>query len=192
MGSDRRGNGNSGIAKLRRELQRIRKVRCGPRTVRGCASCARTASRASAKSDFPPRATRTGASRILPQSRRLAFSLLRNGHALPSRRELEPFRMPGAACQLVFVDGRFAPELSIARQAARRASPSASLAAELARNPGAIEPHLGRYLDTAARRFRRAEHGFLEDGAYVHVAKGTVVRRADPSAVRFHRARCAD
>ena len=60
------------------------------------------------------------------------FRLVRNGHSLPSKDELAPFRVPGAGCQAVFIDGRFAPQLSTIGKL-----PSgvivASLAAELAR-----------------------------------------------------------
>src|ERR1700686_2270302 len=41
------------------------------------------------------------------------FQLALGGRALPTLKEIEPYRIPGAACQLVFVDGRFAPELSL-------------------------------------------------------------------------------
>src|SRR5271155_1644806 len=40
------------------------------------------------------------------------FHLARNGHSFPLPAALEPFRVAGATCQIVFVDGHFAPELS--------------------------------------------------------------------------------
>ncbi|HKV04701.1 MAG TPA: Fe-S cluster assembly protein SufD [Candidatus Acidoferrales bacterium] len=102
-----------------------------------------------------------------------AFRLVRNGHSLPSRKELDPFRIAGAACELVFVDGRFAPELSTLGKLPAGVTVG-SLAREIARDPGAIEPHLGRYLDMQRDAFGALNTAFLEDGAYVHIGKGVV------------------
>ena len=63
------------------------------------------------------------------------FHLVRNGHSLPSQKDIEQFRMPGAACQLVFVDGRFAPGLSSIGKLPAGVTVG-NLAAEIARNPG--------------------------------------------------------
>ena len=41
-----------------------------------------------------------------------AFEMAAKAHEAISHASLEAFRIPGAACQLVFVNGRFAPELS--------------------------------------------------------------------------------
>lgn len=102
------------------------------------------------------------------------FHLIRNGHSLPSQKDIEQFLMPGAACQLVFVDGRFAPGLSSIGKLPTGVTVS-NLAAEIARNPEAIEKHLGRYLNTQRDSFGALNTAFLEDGAYVHVAKGVVL-----------------
>jgi Fe-S cluster assembly protein SufD len=103
------------------------------------------------------------------------FRLARNGHALPSRKELEPLYMADSACRLVFVDGRFAPELSAVGKLPDRVSVG-SLADEIACNPGALEPHLGRYLDLRHDAFGALNTAFLEDGAYVHIGKGAVLK----------------
>jgi len=113
---------------------------------------------------------------------RTPFRLVRNGHSLPSRKDLEPFRIPGVGCQLVFVDGHFAAELSSAGQLPNGVTVS-SLARELARDPGKIEPHLGRYLNMQRDAFGALNTAFLEDGGYVHVAKGVVVEA--PIALLF-------
>ena len=65
-----------------------------------------------AKSGFPPLTTKTGGSRMSPLSRRLPFRLAGNGRVRLSQQELEPYRVAGVACQLVFVNGHFARELS--------------------------------------------------------------------------------
>ena len=40
------------------------------------------------------------------------FQLNGAGNRVPTSRQIEPFGVAGAACQLVFVDGRFSPALS--------------------------------------------------------------------------------
>ena len=93
------------------------------------------------------------------------FHLVRNGHSLPSQKDLEPFRIPGADCQLVFVDGRFAAGLSSIGKLPNGVTVG-NLAAEIARNPGAVEKHLGRYLNMQRDAFGALNTAFLEDGAY--------------------------
>jgi Fe-S cluster assembly protein SufD len=110
------------------------------------------------------------------------FHLARNGHSLPSQTALEPFRVSGATCQIVFVDGRFAPHLSSVGKLPAGITVG-SLAVEIARNPGVIEPHLGHYLDFQRDAFGALNTAFLEDGAYVHVSKGVVA--SEPICVLF-------
>jgi Fe-S cluster assembly protein SufD len=102
------------------------------------------------------------------------FRLARNGQHGPSRRELEAYRLPGAAYELVFVDGRFSPELSSPGHLPPGAT-VASLAAQIAGDPASVEPYLGRYLDTGRDAFSALNTAFLEDGAYVHVARSTIL-----------------
>ncbi len=102
------------------------------------------------------------------------FHLVRNGHFLPSQIDIDQFRMPGAGSQLVFVDGRFAPGLSAIGKLLAGVTVG-NLAAEIARNPEAIEKHLGRYLNMQRDSFGALNTAFLEDGAYVHIAKGVVL-----------------
>ncbi len=100
------------------------------------------------------------------------FELCRNGHTLPhGASRIEPFRVAGAACQLVFVDGRFAPELSRAREACRQGVTVRSLAAQIAATRRRIEPYLGHYLDIQRDAFSALNTAFIEDGAFVHVGK---------------------
>ena len=110
------------------------------------------------------------------------FRLARNGRALPSRQDLEPLYMAGAGCRLVFVDGRFAPELSAAGRLPEKVTVS-SLADAIADQPEAVEPHLGRYLNTERDAFCALNTAFLEDGAYVHISKCAVIR--DPIHILF-------
>jgi Fe-S cluster assembly protein SufD len=102
------------------------------------------------------------------------FRLVRNGHQLPSRNDIAPYHVAGAACQLVFVDGRFAAELSSFGRLPDRVT-IANLAAEIARHPAAVEAQLGRYLNIQRDAFSALNTAFVEDGAYVHVPKGILL-----------------
>lgn len=102
------------------------------------------------------------------------FRLPQNGRGALPRNQIESFRIPGVACTLVFVDGRFSPEHSVSGTLPKGVQ-VASLAATLARDPGALEPHLGRYLDLQRDPFSALNTAFLEDGAYVHIRKGVAL-----------------
>ena len=102
------------------------------------------------------------------------FRLVRNGHHPPSPADVAAYRIPGAACEFVFVDGRFAMELSTAGKLPNGAH-AGSLAAEIEKNPAAIEPHLGKYLNIQRDAFSALNTAFLEDGAYIHVPKSVVL-----------------
>jgi Fe-S cluster assembly protein SufD len=90
---------------------------------------------------------------------------------------LDPFRLPGEiAARLVFVNGIFAPELSSLAELPAGVT-AGSLAAELAARPRDIEPHLGRLADFEPQPFVALNLAFVLDGAYVRVARGTVLDR---------------
>jgi Fe-S cluster assembly protein SufD len=105
---------------------------------------------------------------------RTPFRLIRNDRTRLSQQELEPYRVPGIACQLVFVNGRFAPELSVLNNLPAGVEVS-GLAGKTTSGPGAIELHLGRYLDTRGDAFCALNTAFAEDGAYVHIPRSTLV-----------------
>jgi Fe-S cluster assembly protein SufD len=91
-------------------------------------------------------------------------------------RDLEKFGTSAFACQLVFVNGRFAPELS--RIPAMSAGVKVgSLAEEIAVNSRAIEPHLGHYLNFRRDAFCALNTAFIEDGAYVYVPRNVIVEQ---------------
>src|ERR1700674_4242822 len=56
------------------------------------------------------------------------------GAAMPSPKELEPYGVAGMACQLVFVNGRFAPALSLAGTLPEGVKVT-TLAAQISANP---------------------------------------------------------
>ncbi len=111
-----------------------------------------------------------------------SFRLTRNGRARVSQQELEPYRIPVVACQLVFVNGRFARELSLLGKLPNGVKVS-SLAREISSHTGAIEACLGRYLDVRRDAFCALNTAFVEDGAFVHISRGTLV--AEPICLLF-------
>jgi Fe-S cluster assembly protein SufD len=96
--------------------------------------------------------------------------------------DLRPFLLSAAACRLVFVNGRFVAELSD-RESLPSGVEANSLAAEIDSNAGAIETTLGRHLDLQNNPFCSLNTAFLEDGAFVRIARGTVL--AEPIHLLF-------
>jgi Fe-S cluster assembly protein SufD len=104
------------------------------------------------------------------------FQLAPSGRELPTWQDIAPYRIHGAACQLVFVDGRFAPELSIFGKSSGEFAANIhveNLAGDITRNPALLEPYLGKYLDTQRDPFSALNTAFMEDGGFVHIRKGT-------------------
>jgi Fe-S cluster assembly protein SufD len=92
---------------------------------------------------------------------------------------IEGFRLEGAACQLVFVNGHFAPELSQTGDLPKGLEICA-LAAMLGHDgngdaPEGIEQHLGRYADIRRDVFAALNTALWEDGAYVRIRRGTAI-----------------
>ncbi len=105
-----------------------------------------------------------------------SFLLAREGLAGLSNRDLERWRIPGAACQLVLVNGWFARKLSLIADLPDGVTVS-GLAEQISRDPDTLEPHLGRYLDIQRDAFCALNTAFVEDGAYVGIRRGAVVER---------------
>jgi Fe-S cluster assembly protein SufD len=78
-----------------------------------------------------------------------------------------------AAARLVFVDGRFAPRLSSVGDLPQGVI-VASLAEVLARDPGRLEPWLGRFARFDRQPFVALNTAFLRDGAFIYVPRGAV------------------
>jgi Fe-S cluster assembly protein SufD len=78
-----------------------------------------------------------------------------------------------AAARLVFVDGRFSPRLSSVGELPE-GTIVASLSEVLAREPGRLEPWLGRFARFDRQPFVALNTAFLRDGAFVYVPRGAV------------------
>jgi Fe-S cluster assembly protein SufD len=103
-----------------------------------------------------------------------AFQLSRGTQNLPTAKQIESYRLPGAASHLVFVDGLFVAALSSLGRLPGGVRVS-SLAAQIASKPQTVEPYLGRFLNIQRDAFAALNTAFLEDGAFVHIAKNTVL-----------------
>ncbi len=103
-----------------------------------------------------------------------SFTLSPHAEEQISTADLQRFQIPGAACRLVFVNGRFAPQLSSPGSLPHGVK-AGSLAAEIAENPGVLEPHLGRYIESWRDGFSALHTAFIEDGAYVYLPRRAVL-----------------
>lgn len=103
------------------------------------------------------------------------FSLALFEQARPSAADVERFRIANTACSLVFVNGRFAPELSVTESLPRGVE-AGSLADEITNPAGPLELHLGRYLNIERDPFNALNTAFIEDGAYVRIQRGVVLK----------------
>jgi Fe-S cluster assembly protein SufD len=104
------------------------------------------------------------------------FQLARDGQAAGAvyGEPLDACRIPGAACQLVFVNGRFAPQLSDLGNLPEGVR-AGSLAQAITENSPSVQEHLGRYLNIDRDAFCALNTAFIEDGAYVYLSRGTVL-----------------
>jgi Fe-S cluster assembly protein SufD len=84
--------------------------------------------------------------------------------------------MDGVAARLVFVDGRFARELSTWGALPEGVTVN-GLRNEIAQRPQAVAKHFGRYVDIGRDPFCALNTAFAEDGGYVHVRRGAVVEQ---------------
>jgi Fe-S cluster assembly protein SufD len=106
---------------------------------------------------------------------RAAFVLAPPARPDVDRREIDGFDFRGLeAIRLVFLNGRFAPELSRGQREGGGAW-IGTLASALSQRPELVEPHLGRLAGTEREAFSALNTAFLEDGAFVHVAPETVL-----------------
>ncbi len=102
------------------------------------------------------------------------FGLPQGGKAQLTATDVQPFLIESVACSLVFVNGRFVPELS-AMKLLPTGVEAGSLADESANPAGALELHLGRYLNIERDPFNALNTAFIDDGAYVRIQRGVVL-----------------
>ncbi len=104
-----------------------------------------------------------------------AFAPAPDDGVTPARPQLAPFAFPGLACsQLVFVNGRYAPELSSLSPLSAGVTVT-SLSQALSAHPDLIQAHLARYAEYHQDAFTALNTAFVEDGAFVSIRRGTVL-----------------
>ena len=113
---------------------------------------------------------------------RTPFRLARAGDTgAPAESDLAAWRMDGALARLVFVDGHFAAALSeigsLPKGVIVDSLRNRITQQDAANGAETVAAHLGRYLDTVRDPFNALNTAFLEDGAYVHVPRGTALER---------------
>lgn len=96
-----------------------------------------------------------------------------SGHDQAAAALVEQFSLTGSAL-LVFVNGRYRPALSAPGRLPAGATLK-SLAAALESSPEALEPYLAD--DASQTVFGALNTAFMADGAYLHLARGTVVEQ---------------
>jgi Fe-S cluster assembly protein SufD len=96
-------------------------------------------------------------------------------HRTISKNDLKSWTINAVAARLVFVDGRFAPELS--DSAKFPGVQISSLKDQTATKPGEVEAHLGKYADIQRDAFSALNTAFIEDGAFVQVRRATVLEQ---------------
>jgi Fe-S cluster assembly protein SufD len=95
--------------------------------------------------------------------------------AYPALREqLQSYEIAGSACRFVFVNGYFAPGLSVISDLPKGVV-VASLAQQIAKKPESVEALLGRYLNTERDPFCALNTVFIEDGAFIQVHGGKIL-----------------
>ena len=87
--------------------------------------------------------------------------------------ELKSWNIEGSAARLVFVNGRYAPELSRIDALAKGVAVS-SLREQIEGHSDSLSKQLGQHASAQRDAFVALNTAFLEDGAYVHVRRGVV------------------
>ena len=91
-------------------------------------------------------------------------------------RQIEPFLFDRDGYRLVFVNGRFAPELS-STHSPPDGLKVVNLAQAIVSEASLLERHLARYAGYDDQAFTALNTALMEDGVFIHVAKGEVVEQ---------------
>ena len=73
-------------------------------------------------------------------------------------------------CRMVFVNGRFAPQLSVLKHD-RSQFEIIDLAKVITEQPDRLQPYLARYVDPAEHGFNALNTASINDGMYLHIFK---------------------
>jgi Fe-S cluster assembly protein SufD len=114
---------------------------------------------------------------------KVPFQTARDEHAVVPAAWLEQNGLDvGETTRLAFVNGRFAPELSLVRAQPKNVIVT-SLARALKEHPELVQPHLAQYANCEDYPFTALNTAFLRDGAFVWIPKNAVL--AEPIHLLF-------
>lgn len=106
-----------------------------------------------------------------------AFEPAADQRAKVSAEQLEPFTFGGVDVgRLVFVDGRYAAELS-SLDALPKTITIESLASAIQSGHATLEQHLAQHACCDDQAFTALNTALMEDGAFIHVPKGIIVEQ---------------
>ena len=105
-----------------------------------------------------------------------SFQLAVDDSCAISERDIEPYRLAESVCQMVFINGYFAPELSRINDLPSGLKIN-TLSKILAEDPERAEKYLGRYLDVHRDAFAALNTAFLREGAYIHIQRRAVIEQ---------------
>jgi len=91
-----------------------------------------------------------------------------------SQSEIEAIVAPELSNRIVFVNGRFAPELSVIASAGAKVL---SLAEAIGTANPVLQKHLAKHERFESDAFTALNTAFIEDGAFVHVKRGAVIEQ---------------
>lgn len=114
---------------------------------------------------------------------RTSFSPAQPPTQAVTRAQLEPYMFGHAEWpSLVFVNGRFSPELSQLPEGAQGVV-TMPLARALVSQPALVEPYLARHAGPDATPFSALNAAFIQDGAFIRIPDGATI--ADPILMVF-------
>lgn len=106
----------------------------------------------------------------------IEFELADGDCALPTSEELSPFQFDlGGGCLLVFVNGRFSPDLSSLKPLPDGVE-VLSLAEAIRSDNPLLKAHLAQHVDFQDHTFAALNTAFIEDGAFIHIPRGVAVK----------------
>lgn len=94
-----------------------------------------------------------------------------------SMAQIEPLLPPGVERRIVFVNGRFSPELSRGGVFDDSKVTLISLKKAIASHPDLLQRHLARYEQTEREAFTALNTAFVDDGAFVQIKRGAVIEQ---------------
>ncbi len=101
------------------------------------------------------------------------FELARQQAPITTK-DLDRFGVSGFACCLIFINGKYSPELSRVPTMPKGVE-IGNLAAQMAAGNAGVQEQLGKYLNFRRDAFAALNTAFIEDGAFVRIPRNTVI-----------------